>query len=84
MVHEILLLLTFLMNKKNMFDSESLVTLVLINNICHSKNKNKKKEKIQKDINYLNEIMAEKQKRHKCIFNIFAELVLIEKEEFRD
>ena len=39
-------------------DSENLIALVLINNICLSKNKNKKKEKElknQKDQNHLNE-----------------------------
>ena len=46
-------------------DSENLIVLILINNICNSKNKNKKKIKETKK--YLDETMAEKQEQQKCI-----------------
>ena len=49
----------FLINRKDVF--------LLINNNCPSKNKDKKEEKNKKDQNYLNEAMAEKQERRKCI-----------------
>ena len=77
----------FLINKKNVFiekkmssDSENLIALVLINNICHTKNKNKKIRKKSKRPK-----LSQWKYHHNdksTYVNILLELLLTEKEEF--
>ena len=78
-----------LINKKNVFIEkrcllkDKLIALVLINNICHSRNKNKK-GKIQKYQNYPTEIMTEKTGTTEVhVLTYFQNFFLTEKEEFR-
>ena len=62
-------------------DSENLIVLILINNICYSKNKNKKKSKRRKSI-WMKPWL--KNRNNKSAYNnIFPELLLNDKEEFR-
>ena len=77
----------FLINKKNVFiekkmssDSENLIALVLINNICHTKNKNKKIRKKSKRPK-----LSQWKYHHNdksTYVNILLELLLTEKEGF--
>ena len=62
-------------------DSEDLITLILINNICYSKSKSKKKSKRPKGI-WMKPWL--KNRNDKSAYNnIFSELLLTYKEEFR-
>ena len=75
-----------LIDKENVFiekssDSENLIALILINNICYSKNKNEKKSKRPKSI-WMKPWL--KNRNDKSAYNnIFSELLLTDKEEFR-
>ena len=77
----------FLINKKDVFiekkmssDSENLIALSLINNICHTKNKNKKIRKKSKRPKLSQWKYHQNDKS--TYANILLELLLTEKEEF--
>ena len=62
-------------------DSENLLALILINNICYSKSKNKKKSKRPESI-WMKPWV--KNRNSKSAYNnMFSELLLTDKEEFR-
>ena len=76
-----------LIDKKSVYrekmtsDSEDLITLILINNICYSKSKSKKKSKRPKGI-WMKPWLKNRNDKSVCN-NIFSELLLTDKEEFR-
>ena len=68
-------------SKKMSFDGENLIALVLINEICHSKNKNKNIIKKTKIIRMKPGLKPRNDKS--AYVNIYSEVLLTGKEEFR-
>ena len=68
------------------FDNENLIALALMSNICHSKSKNRKKKKEKKikgtKIILMNPWLKNGNDKSSYV-NIFSELLLTEKAEFR-